>query len=227
MDEQEILDTILGDKMAGGLKMKTKRKPVPHGQKSMSKLRPSDFNTITTKRFMSDADEEEMKAPKTITKTGAKSSLHGLNKSERAMRDTYAEDAISRKENGMKKRKNSEIAADPETGSQAIWNTIQQMGPDGEDFYNMPAAEAFDTLGVKTDPELEQFWDKLQPEDRYYMMKAMTNADLTNTVKKGRYDYGATTTDPSEVKANMKQRIAGEDDDAVRERVLGIIDGDE
>lgn len=60
--------------------------------------------------------------------------------------------------------------------SDGLWKTIQEMGPDGADFYALPGKEALATIGMRNDPELAGFWDKLNEEDRYYLVKALDSS---------------------------------------------------
>lgn len=207
MDEEDILDMVMGKTVGKGERL---GKPMPgkkkeYGEKSASNVRPREFNTIETKKF---GGEKQ----KTAKLTGAKSSLHGLNKAEKAQRDTYAEDAIAQKKAGESKRKYKDIEADPTTDTKDVWNVIQQMGPDGEDFYNLSGEEAFDTLGVKSDPELADFWDSLNSESRYYLIKAMTDGSLVTT--------------GDDVEERMPQQLEGmEEDNEVKKQILDMMGG--
>lgn len=74
--------------------------------------------------------------------------------------------------------------------SDQMWKTIQQVDPnDGEKFYSLPGKQAMQTLGLK-DGELSQFWDKLPPEDRYYLIKAIDSSAGMGSEKDLEEDVG-------------------------------------
>jgi len=63
--------------------------------------------------------------------------------------------------------------------SDHLWKTIQEVDPkDGEKFYQLPGKEAFATLGMdtKSNADLADFWDRMSPEDRYYIVRALDSS---------------------------------------------------
>lgn len=179
MDAEELINTILGE--AGNAPAPKAKTP-----RSMSSMKAREFNTVNTSKF-SHGDKRKASMQPTVERTGAKSSVHGLNKSEQGQRMTYAEDALERREAGMKKRPYKEIEADPSTDAKDVWNTIQLYdeqngGKDGSAFYALPGQQAFQELGIPENPELVDFWDRLDPEDRSLLMSAMADKSLVTDV---------------------------------------------
>lgn len=199
--EDEIIDMIL-QKQDEEKASKPKLPKVPAKERSASMRRPSDYNTVTANRMKIKGSKD--KAPPTTSITGEKSSVHGLNKYERAERDTYAEDALKQKKLGLKKRPASEIKEDPGTPARDVWNTIQlydrdksKNSQDGSAFYELPGEQAFQELGIPADEELVQFWDNSDPDNRYYIIRAMADDKLV--------------TKPSEVESGIADELSQDD----------------
>lgn len=146
--EEEVLRTILGDTNASA-------STVPVEKFQQRGLPFEDLNMEKAAKMQS--------------------SVHGTNADERAHRMQAMESRYVADEEGEEPMAVDDLDATDGGMEDRMWKIIQQYGDgkDGEQFYALPGREALATIGYSPDPELEQFWDKLEPEDRYYMIKAL------------------------------------------------------
>ncbi len=109
-----------------------------------------------------------------------RSSVHGTNASERATRMQAMENSYENAEDDLPPDDIKNLDATDSGISDKLWKTIQQVGnrEDGEDFYKLPGKEAFATLGMDTESnaDLADFWDRMSPEDRYYIVRALDSS---------------------------------------------------